>query len=152
MHGLNVGSESWACMLRRKQVTNKKPGNPLPRREQEVLDILHTLGKASAAEVQNSLPDQPSYSATRMLLQRLEKKGLAKFETQGARYIYSPALARTQAAKGAWQRIVDIFFAGSSANAFSALFDANADRLSDKELDQLEALVAKAKAQRKEHD
>lgn len=127
----------------------RKSSQPLPRREQQVLDILHARGRASAGEVQTDLPDNPSYSATRMLLQRLEKKGLARYEMQGAKYIYMPAEPRTNAARRAWQRIVDIFFAGSSASAFSTLFDASVDSLSDAELQQLEDAVAKARAQRK---
>ena len=40
------------------------------RRERQVLDILYTQGPASVGQMQNRLPDSPSYSATRMLLQR----------------------------------------------------------------------------------
>ena len=115
-----------------------------------MLDILHRRGKASAAEVQAELPDNPSYSATRMLLQRLEKKDLASFEMQGAKYIYSPAEPKQHAVSRAWQRLVDIFFGGSTASAFSALFNASAENLTDEDLAQIERQIAQARELRKE--
>jgi BlaI family transcriptional regulator, penicillinase repressor len=130
-------------------MTNRKHKQELSRRERQVMDILYARGKASAAEVQQDLPDQPSYSATRMLLQRLQKKGLAQFETQGAKYVYSPAVPRSSAGKAAWSRLVDTFFKGSPASAFSALLGESSENLTDEELDELEQLVAQEKAKRK---
>ncbi len=121
----------------------------LSKRERQVMDILYARGEASVAEVQADLPDQPTYSATRMLLQRLSKKGLAHFHTQGAKYIYAPAESHSSAGKSAWQRLVDTFFSGSPVRAFSDLLGSAADSLSDAELDELERLVAAAKHRRK---
>ncbi|MEM7098450.1 MAG: BlaI/MecI/CopY family transcriptional regulator [Pseudomonadota bacterium] len=135
----------------RKNKTGAARSNgPLPKRERQVLDILHRRGKASVADVQLELPDKPSYSATRMLLQRLEKKDLARYEMQGAKYIYSPAEAKQHAVSRAWQRLVDIFFAGSTATAFSALFDATAENLTDQELAEIEEQIAQARTRRKQ--
>ena len=46
----------------------------LSRRERQIMDIIYRLGKASAKEVQENLPDPPSYSAVRALLATLESK------------------------------------------------------------------------------
>src|SRR5262245_59700720 len=43
----------------------------LSRREREIIDILYTQGRATAAEVQGALPDPPSYSAVRAMLRIL---------------------------------------------------------------------------------
>ena len=40
----------------------------LSRRERQILDIIYRDGRATAAEVQERLPDPPSYSAVRALL------------------------------------------------------------------------------------
>jgi predicted transcriptional regulator len=47
----------------------------LSRRERQIMDILYSLGKAAGPEAQERLPDQPSYSAVRMILWILERKG-----------------------------------------------------------------------------
>lgn len=112
------------------------------------MDVVYAFGAVSVAEVQAELPDKPTYSATRMLLQRLHKKGLVQHRMDGPRYIYSPATPRTSAARAAWSRLVKTFFGGSSASAFSALIGASSERLTDEELDELEKLVAREKARR----
>ena len=48
----------------------------LPRRERQILDIVYKLGRATAQEVQERLPDKPSYSAVRAVLRGMEEKGL----------------------------------------------------------------------------
>ncbi len=121
----------------------------LSRRERQVMDIVYARGRVSAADVQAELPDGPSYSATRMLLQRLQKKGLLSFETDGPRYIYTPSTPRTTAVKAAWQRLVQTFFGGSTVSAFSALLGASSESLTDEELDALEAEIARAKERRR---
>lgn len=121
----------------------------LSRRERMVMDIVYRLAPASVADVQAALPDQPSYSATRMLLQRLQKKGLLNYRADGPKYLYLPATAKQSAGKAAWTRLVKTFFAGSAATAFSALLGATAETLTDEELVELEQALKDAKAKRR---
>lgn len=121
----------------------------LTRLERQVMDIVYAAEKVSVAGVQTELPGEPSYSATRMLLQRLQKKGLVSFEMDGPKYIYSPVTPRAHAGNAAWSRLVQTFFGGSTANAFSALLGESSETLSDQELDDLEKMVAQAKAKRR---
>lgn len=113
------------------------------------MDVVYARSRVSVADVQGELPDEPSYSATRMLLQRLQKKGLINFEMDGPKYIYAPVTPKAHAGKAAWSRLVHTFFGGSTANAFSALLGAASENLSDEELDDLERMVAEAKAKRR---
>lgn len=55
----------------------------LSRRERQIMDVLYARGPATAAEVQQALPDPPSYSAVRALLRILEENGHARHEQQG---------------------------------------------------------------------
>lgn len=123
--------------------------NDLSRRERMVMDIVYRLGSVSVAQVQQALSDEPTYSATRMLLQRLHKKNLLQHEHAGAKYLYSPITTPRNAGKAAWKRLVSTFFGGSTASAFSALLGASAESLTDAQLDELEAAIAAAKAKRK---
>lgn len=117
--------------------------DPLSRRERQILDILYAKGVASAAEVQESLPDPPSYSAVRALLRILEEKGHARHETRGQRYVYLPTEPRESARSSALSRIVTTFFDGSAAQAAAALVDSGS--LSDEDLNKLSSLIERAR-------
>jgi len=52
-----------------------KSSNPEPalsRRERQIMDILYARGRASATEILESLPDDPSNSTVRTILRVLE--------------------------------------------------------------------------------
>ena len=108
-----------------------------------ILDILYAKGSATAAEVKDSLPDPPSYSAVRALLRILEEKGHARHETEGTRYVYLPSVPRESARHSALTRIVQTFFDGSAAQAAAALVDSGS--LSDEDLTRLSALIDRAR-------
>ena len=117
--------------------------DPLSRRERQILDILYARGEASAADVQESLPDPPSYSAVRALLRILEEKGHARHETRGQRYVYVPMEPREIARTSALSRIVTTFFDGSAAQAAAALVDSGS--LSEDDLTKLSSLIERAR-------
>jgi predicted transcriptional regulator len=117
--------------------------DPLSRRERQILDILYAKGVASVADVQESLPDPPSYSAVRALLRILEEKGHARHETRGQRYLYLPMVSRESARNSALSRIVKTFFDGSAAQAAAALVDSGS--LSEEDLNRLSSLIERAR-------
>ncbi len=47
------------------------PDAELSRRERQIMDVIFRLGRASAAEVHEQLPDAPSATAVRTLLRIL---------------------------------------------------------------------------------
>ena len=117
----------------------------LTRREREIMDVLHRLGRATAHEVQEELPDPPSYSAVRALLRLLEERGHIKHVQDGQRYVYAPTAAPKSARKSALAHLVETFFGGSVEQAIVALVDGSRSRLSRQELDRLSDLIEKAK-------
>jgi len=121
----------------------------LSRRERQIMDILYRLGSATAAEVQEHLPEAPSYSAVRALLRILEDKGHLKHEYDGPRYVYAPIVSRPVAQKSALKQIVRTFFDGSASQAVAALLDMSAKDLSESELERLANLVEQAKREGK---
>src|SRR5262245_28156450 len=114
------------------------PGSPhgaLSRRERQIMDILYRRGRASAAEVMDELPGEPSYSTVRTQLRVLEEKGHVHHEEQGLRYVYVPEVPRHAARKSALRHLVDTFFDGSTEKAVAALLGGEGSRLSEDELD-----------------
>jgi predicted transcriptional regulator len=117
----------------------------LSRREQQIMDIIYSRGKATASEVMEGLPDPPSYSAVRALLRVLEEKGHLRHTQDGQRYVYSPIIARERAKHSALRRVLKTFFDDSAEEAVAALLDISQERLSDDELERLEQLIKQAR-------
>lgn len=109
------------------------------------MDVLHRLGKASAAEIEAALPDAPSYSAVRAHLRTLEEKGHVRHEVDQLRYVYFPTVTQERARKSAVRHLVETFFAGSPADAVAALIDPKSAQLPKAELDRLAALIEEAR-------
>src|SRR3954454_18490353 len=102
----------------------------LSRRERQIMDILFALGRATGPEIQERLPDQPSYSAVRTILRVLERKGHIRHIEEGLRYVYLPAVERETAKQSAIQRLISTFFDGSAKAAAAAFIDPAVSRLS----------------------
>jgi len=117
----------------------------LTRREREIMDILYRRGRATAHEVLEDLAEPPSYSAVRALLRLLEERGHVKHAEEGQRYVYSPAVARSDARRSALAHVVKTFFAGSVEQAVATLVESSRSRLSQDELDRLSDLIDRAK-------
>jgi BlaI family penicillinase repressor len=122
-------------------------GRGLSRREREVLEALHRLGRATAAEVMAAMPDPPSYSAVRSVLRILEEKGHARHEEDGKRYLYIAVESRQKAAQSALTQVMQTFFGGSLESAVRTFLDQDSD-LSEEELDRLSKLIEDAKRSR----
>lgn len=117
----------------------------LPPRERQIVDLLYERGALAVAEICEALPDQLSGSAVRAMLQRLERKGYVGREDSERGFLYSPAVADSVARKSALSEVVRVFFNGSPAGAATALLGMS-ERLDHRELDELEQMIARARA------
>jgi BlaI family transcriptional regulator, penicillinase repressor len=117
----------------------------LTRRERQIMDILYKRGRATAGEVMEDLQGDPHYSTVRTQLRVLEEKGHVTHEQQGVRFIYMPAVPRRAARKSALRHLVDTFFDGSAEQVVAAVLGGESSKLSEKDLDRIAELVAKAK-------
>ncbi len=118
-------------------------GIRLGRRERQIVEVLYRLGKASVAEVRAHLPDPPSYSAVRGMLNLLEEKGHVRHRRNGIRYVYVPSIAPNKAGQSALRHLVSTFFEGSPVAAAAALLEMSDTRLSPEEKDHLSALIVR---------
>ena len=131
-------------MTRTRSATRAAMPSDLGRRERQIVDVVYRLGRATVAEVLAELPDPPSYSAVRGMLNLLEEKGHLRHVSEGLRYVYLPVVAAEHASRSAMAHVVRTFFAGSAADAATALFELPDRKWTRDELDQLNQLVKKA--------
>ena len=118
--------------------------NKLPPRERQIVNLLYERGEMPVSDICDSLPDRPSGSAVRTMLKRLEDKGFVQRHESERGFLYSPVVRDELARKSALSEIVRVFFNGSPAGAASALLGMT-DRLDKSELDEIEAMIAKAR-------
>ncbi len=120
---------------------NRLEQGHLSRRERQILDIIYRLGEATAKDVQENLPDPPSYSAVRALLVTLENKEMVKHTKSGRRYLYQPAIAEDSAKRSALKNLLGTFFQGKPENLVAALLDPKDQQLSAEEIDSIRSLI-----------
>ena len=138
----------------KKKTQPEPPPTALSKRERQILDILYRSSKATALEVQEQLPESPSYSAVRALLRILEDKGHVRHAVDGAKYVYSPAVPAERARRSALTHLMHTFFEGSASKAMLALLDSAPGTLSQEDLDRLQARLddARRSAAKKEDE
>ena len=94
----------------------------LTRREREIMNALFALdNRASAEQIRARLVNPPSDSSVRVMLARLEKKGVLKHQVDGLKYLYSATTPPSVAKKTALQQYLHTFFGGSLAQMMTAL-------------------------------
>ncbi len=120
----------------------------LSRRERQILDVIYHLGRATASEVLERLPDAPTYTTVRGLLRVLETKGHVRHEEEGGRYVYFPTLNKQRAARSALKHVVSTFFDGSPSAAMAALLGSER-RLTADEIDRLAERVEQARKEKR---
>jgi BlaI family transcriptional regulator, penicillinase repressor len=113
------------------------------RRERQIMDVLHRVGEATAADVRDAIEDAPSYSAIRAHLRILGEKGHVTYRQDGPRYVYAPSVAPEKARRSALRHLLKTFFSDSPEQAVSALLDVAP--LSESELDRLSKLIEDAR-------
>lgn len=119
--------------------------NLLSKRERQIMDVVYSLGSATATQVLEHLENPPSRSSVRTFLTILESRGHLRHKKAGKKYIYEPTLLRQNVGKSALQRVLDVFFAGSLESAVSAhLLDPKTE-VSKEELKRLSAIIGQAK-------
>jgi BlaI family penicillinase repressor len=130
-------------------VSHSKPvPETLTRREREIMNAVFALGnRASAEEIRARLTDAPGDSSVRVMLARLEKKGILKHQQDGVRYLYSATASPTTVRRSALQQYVKTFFGGSIRQMMTALVAE--EKLTGDELDALSHVIDRARQERK---
>ena len=119
----------------------------LTRRESQIMAILHRARRATVEEIRSELPDPPSPSSVRKLLDIMIERGLIGREYEGPRYVYFPAARPEQASRSALKHLVRTFFDDSPGSAMAALLDITETPLSDADYRRLTALLKRVRKQ-----
>jgi predicted transcriptional regulator len=119
----------------------------LTRRESQIMTILHRRQRATVEDIRSELPDAPTPSSVRKLLEIMIDRGLLNREYDGPRHVYFPAARREEAGRSAVQQLIRTFFNDSPSSAMAALLDATEAPLSDAEYKRLHILLKQAREQ-----
>ena len=111
------------------------PKQKLGERELDIMQVLWQTGRATVAEVHQSLQDKRddiAYTTVQTMLNRLEAKGLVRRDDSDRAHRYAPVLKEPAVVTRAIQKLAERFFSGS--------VEALATRLVEKDLslEQLE--------------
>lgn len=115
--------------------------------EQAVMEALWAKSPLTANEVADAVAPARGWSlpTVKTLLSRLVAKQAVETAPDGKRFLYTPRIARSDYAAGESKRLVERLFGGSAAGLFAHL--AEAEALSDKDLNQIEALLKELRGQ-----
>jgi predicted transcriptional regulator len=116
-------------------------------RELEALKVLWERDEASVrdiAEAMNAAAEEPlAYTTVLSLLQVMEQKGLVEHRRSGKAYLYLPCVERQSTFRGLAGRFLEKVFDGAVDEYLVHALESK--RLSDVELDELEAMLAEAR-------
>jgi BlaI family penicillinase repressor len=115
----------------------------LSKRERQIIEAIYGMTKASVAEVRSAIPDPPSYSAVRAMMNILVRKGILSFSTEGRKYLYFPLVRRQKARQFAMKRVLEIYFDNSVHEAVSGIIQADRGKLTDRDYAELIELIKK---------
>jgi BlaI family transcriptional regulator, penicillinase repressor len=121
----------------------------LTRRESQIMNILYRRRRATVEEIRSELPDAPTRSSVRKLLEIMIERGLLRREYEGPRYVYFPAANPDEVGKSAVKHLVRTFFDGSASSAIAALLDAEDLALSDAEYKRLKTLLNRVRGDKR---
>jgi predicted transcriptional regulator len=124
---------------------SKPLAHTLTRRERQIMDAVYVLGRASAQQVLEALPDPPGLSSVRKLILILEEKGHLRHVQEGQHHVYLPTHPRQAAAKSAMRQVLTPFFGGNLETAVATLLSEAETELTVEQAARLAALIAGAK-------
>ena len=126
----------------------KKTLSELSKRERQIIEIIITRGKVTAQDLESEMPEKLSNSTIRTLLRILVQKNVLTIEKLAGKYLYKPVFNKEDVKNSAIKNLFRMFFGNSPFKAVSSLIDSNNDQFSEKELDELESMIKRAKDKR----
>ncbi len=118
----------------------------LTRRESQIMAIVYRRRRATVEEIRAELPEAPSPSSVRKLLEIMIDRGLIAREYDGPRFAYFPAVHPDEASRSALAQVVRTFFNGSPESVVAALLESSTS-ISEAEYKRLSGLLKRARAQ-----
>lgn len=112
----------------------------LAKREEQIMQVFWTIGKAFIKEVIPELPDpKPHYNSVATMVKILEEKGFLDHEAIGNIFRYFPVISKEDYQKHAMKDIVSQYFDNSYPNMLA--FFAKEQKLTDQELNDIMRII-----------
>ena len=105
---------------------------------------------ASVKDVLQDIPNHPSYSAVRSVINILEEKGFIKHKKQGKKYVYSPTISRKGATSSAVKQLLTTYFDNSLEKAVTTMLEMHNDDLTGEDFERLSKIIEKARKEAEE--
>jgi len=119
----------------------------LTKTEERIMHVIWTLKKAFVKDVIDELPDpKPPYNTVSSVIRLLEKKGFVGHKAYGKTHQYHPLIGKDEYSKRTFRDMLGSYFEGSYKSLVS--FIVNEEKLSDKEIEELEALIQAKKSEK----
>ena len=122
-----------------------EPGERISEAEHAVMEALWRKNPRTATEVCDEVCDEKGWSlaTVKTLLSRLVAKQAIEARPDGRRFLYSPAIERTDYVGSESRRLVDRLFGGRAAPLLVHLVEAEA--LSEEDIAEIERLIREMK-------
>lgn len=117
----------------------------LSRRERQVVEIVMKHGRCTGRQIEEELPDAPTYSAVRSILRLLVEKQILIKEPVDGRDWFTLPVAPAKARVKALHSFVERFFDNSIGEAALALLGQRKAKLSKADADKLMQLIKEAR-------
>ena len=108
-------------------------------RELDIMAVLWEHGPSTVAEVRAKLVDTLSHNTVATILTILENKGHVAHTEEGRAFRFHTLVAREEASRSAFTRLIDTVFAGSAESLI--MHFVNDRRLSKEELGRIRKLL-----------
>ena len=109
----------------------------LTKAEEEIMQVLWQLKKASVKEILDELPEpKPAYNTVSTIVRILESKDVVSYEKEGKSHLYFPLIQKHEYSNQSLNKIVDNYFQGSFKSMLSFFVKKN-----DIDLKDLEAVL-----------
>ena len=119
----------------------------LTRAEEQVMQVLWTLGKAFVKDIIEKMPNpKPAYNTVSTIVRILETKGFIDHKAYGKTHEYFPLVSRQKYTQFYLNNVVKGYFNGSITSLVS--FFANENTLKPNELDELLRKLEEIKQQK----
>lgn len=115
--------------------------------ELSILKIVREWGRVTVREVYERLGREGSYTTIMTVMSRMADKGELAREKEGKQYIYWIDSQNASPSKSVLKRIQDKIFGGKPIALVSYLL--TNEKISDKDLEELENLIQKRRAEKK---
>ncbi|MCL2118439.1 MAG: BlaI/MecI/CopY family transcriptional regulator [Planctomycetaceae bacterium] len=117
----------------------------LAPRERQVVETVLRLGEASVGDVLAVIPDPPTYSGIRAIMNVLVQKGFLEYRREKTKYLYQAVIEKNSTRAAMLKNLLENFFAGNPSEVVAALLDVAAENLKEKDYRELKQMIENAR-------